>query len=115
MFVRKVRTASGAVAVQVARRGRGRDEIVKHVGSARTDAELGILLERVNAIIAADQGMFEFVVPRRTARVDQVADWRPGAGVADDAQAVVSTAGAGCPTRQFNVIRLRSGPVGTAI
>ena len=43
-YVRKVRTASGAVAVQVARRDSGRVVILEHVGSAHTDAELGILL-----------------------------------------------------------------------
>ncbi len=36
-FVRKVRTASGAVAVQVVRKHRGRHEILAHVGSAHTD------------------------------------------------------------------------------
>jgi hypothetical protein len=45
-YVRKVRTASGAVAVQVARKDRGRVVILAHLGSAHTDAELGILLER---------------------------------------------------------------------
>ena len=44
-YVRKVRTASGAVAVQVVAKSRGRREIVAHVGSAHTDAELGVLLE----------------------------------------------------------------------
>jgi hypothetical protein len=43
-FVRKVRTASGAVAVQVVTR-RGRHvERIEHVGSARTDAEVALLL-----------------------------------------------------------------------
>ena len=42
--MRKVRTASGAVAVQVARKNRGRVEIIEHVGSAHTDAELGVLV-----------------------------------------------------------------------
>ena len=43
-YVRKVRTASGAVAVQVVHKHRGEREILAHVGSAHTDAELGILL-----------------------------------------------------------------------
>ena len=41
MFVRKVRTASGAVAVQVMRKAGHRDVLVEHVGSAHPDAELG--------------------------------------------------------------------------
>jgi len=40
-FARKVRTASGAAAVQVVTR-RGRQ--VEHVGSAHSDAELALLL-----------------------------------------------------------------------
>lgn len=43
-YVRKVRTASGAVAVQVARKDHGRVVILAHLGSAHTDAELGVLL-----------------------------------------------------------------------
>ena len=42
-YVRKVRTASGAVAVQVVRKHRGQRTILAHVGSAHTDAQLGIL------------------------------------------------------------------------
>ena len=45
-YVRKVRTASGAVAVQVVRKDRWPRRSWSHVGSAHTDAELGILLER---------------------------------------------------------------------
>jgi hypothetical protein len=47
--------ALGAVAVQVVRKHRGQREILAHVGSARTDAELGILLERAQQIVAGDQ------------------------------------------------------------
>ncbi|GAA1794198.1 hypothetical protein [Nostocoides veronense] len=39
-FVRKVRTASGAVAVQVVSKTGGVVVGVEHVGSAHTDAEL---------------------------------------------------------------------------
>ena len=54
MFVRKVRTASGAVAVQVMRKAGRRDVVVEHVGSAHTDAELGVLLERARRIATGD-------------------------------------------------------------
>ena len=54
-FVRKVRTKSGATAVQVARYVGGRQEIVKHIGSAHTDVELGMLLERARAWLDPDQ------------------------------------------------------------
>ncbi len=54
-FIRKVRTKSGATAAQVARYVGGRQEIVKHIGSAHTDVELGMLLERARAWLEPDQ------------------------------------------------------------
>ncbi|TGD83736.1 IS1634 family transposase [Mycolicibacterium sp. CH28] len=77
-YVRKVRTASGAVAVQVVRKHRGQRTILAHVGSAHTDAELGILVEAARRIAAADQGALDIEVAARTQRVDDVADWRTG-------------------------------------
>ena len=44
-FVRKVKTASGATAVQIAERVAGRDRVLEHLGSAHTDADLAALLE----------------------------------------------------------------------
>lgn len=73
-YVRKVRTASGAVAVQVVQKLRGRREILAHVGSAHTDAELGVLLEKARAIVLGDQGQLEFEVPARTESVEEVAN-----------------------------------------
>jgi hypothetical protein len=84
VFVRKVRTASGAVAVQVMRKAGGRDELVEHVGSAHTDAELGVLLERARRIAAAGQQVLDFEVPAPVERVDDVADWRAGELVRPD-------------------------------
>ena len=74
--VRKVRTASGAVAVQVVTR-RGRQvEGVEHVGSAHTDAELALLLAAARERLSPGQGVLDLgdlpVVP---ARMDEVADW----------------------------------------
>jgi hypothetical protein len=84
VFVRKVRTASGAVAVQVMRKAGGRDELVEHVGSAHTDAELGVLLERARRIAAGGQQVLDFEVPTPVERVDDVADWRAGELVRPD-------------------------------
>ena len=84
MFVRKVRSASGAVAVQVMRKAGGRDELVEHVGSAHTDAELGVLLERARRIAAEGQQVLDFEVPTPVERVDDVADWRAGELVRPD-------------------------------
>jgi len=75
-FVRRVRTASGAVAVQVVTR-RGRQvERVEHVGSAHTDAELALLLAAARERLSPGQDVLDLgdlpVVP---ARMDDVADW----------------------------------------
>lgn len=50
-FIRRVRTASGATGVQIAEYVRGRQRIVEHVGSAHTDAELGVLLARARELL----------------------------------------------------------------
>lgn len=54
-WVRKVRTASGATAVQIAESVAGRRRIVRHVGSARDEAELGLLIEEASRLLADDQ------------------------------------------------------------
>ncbi|STZ40817.1 transposase, IS4 family [Mycolicibacterium gilvum] len=77
--MRRVRTASGAVAVQVVRKHRGQRTILAHVGSAHTDAQLGILLERARRMAAEDQGVLDIEVAARTQSVDGIADWRAGA------------------------------------
>ncbi|QYF89899.1 hypothetical protein [Arthrobacter sp. PAMC25284] len=43
--MRKITTASGAVAVHVVAKGRGRVVEIDHLGSAHSDAELELLLE----------------------------------------------------------------------
>ena len=57
-FVRRVRTASGATAVQIAEYADGRQRIVRHLGSAHTDAELGVLLEQARDLLG-DPGQDE--------------------------------------------------------
>ena len=68
-WIRRVRTASGATAVQIAGYDGGGRKIVAHVGSAHTEAELGILLERAREMLADPaQGSFDLgiepVAPR---------------------------------------------------
>jgi chemotaxis protein histidine kinase CheA len=53
VFIRRVRTASGATAVQIDEYVGGRQRIVKHVGSAHSQAELGVLLARARALLEA--------------------------------------------------------------
>ncbi|TCM39712.1 transposase [Kribbella sp. VKM Ac-2568] len=55
-----MRTASGATAVQIAESVAGRRRIVRHVGSARDEAELGLLMEEANRLLADDrQGVLD--------------------------------------------------------
>lgn len=49
-----MRTASGATAVQIAESVNGRRRIVRHVGSARDEAELGLLIEEARRLLADD-------------------------------------------------------------
>jgi hypothetical protein len=96
-FVRKVRTASRAVAVQVVTRGGRQVERIEHVGSAHTDAELALLLAAARERLSPGQDVLDLgdlpVVP---ARMDEVADWtgapelplqpaKPAAGVCGQA------------------------------
>jgi|SRR5690625_4443851 len=55
-FLRKVKTASRATAVQVVVKEGRRNRILEHVGSAHTDAELAALMEAGRAKIHARQG-----------------------------------------------------------
>lgn len=43
LTIRKVRTASGAIAVQIIRYSQGKRVIVRHIGSSHTDEELAVL------------------------------------------------------------------------
>jgi len=88
--VRKVRTASGAVAVQiVTRRGRLVEQ-VEHLGSAHTDAELTLLLAMAHERLTGGQdGLDLGGLPVQPPRMDEVADWtgqrRGRAGLAGQA------------------------------
>lgn len=53
-----MRTASGATAVQIAESVGGRRRIIAHVGSAHTEAELGLLIARARELLA-DPGQGE--------------------------------------------------------
>lgn len=62
MFVFKVRTSSGATAVQIAERQGGRDKVLEHLGSAHDDAELSALLEAARRKIFPGQGELDLTV-----------------------------------------------------
>jgi hypothetical protein len=67
VFIWGVRTASGVTAVQIAQHVAGRQQIVRHVGSAHSDAELGVLMERAEELLGdPGQGSFDLgVEPQR--------------------------------------------------
>ena len=58
-FIRKVRTASGATAVQIAVKEHGVRRIVEHLGSAHTEAELAVLVQAGREKIQAGQGVLD--------------------------------------------------------
>ena len=63
-FVRKVKTASGATAVQIAERVAGRDRVLEHLGSAHTDAELSALLAAARDRLHPGQGELDLAQGR---------------------------------------------------
>lgn len=50
LTIRKVRTASGAIAVQLIRYSQGKRFIVRHIGSSHTDEELAMLYREAEAL-----------------------------------------------------------------
>ena len=72
-WVRRVRTASGATAVQIAESVAGRRRIVRHVGSARDEVELGLLMATARRLLEDDaQGQLDLGLSLPTARVAMV-------------------------------------------
>ena len=102
-YVRKVRTASGAVAVQVARKDHGRVVILAHVGSAHTDAELGILLEQARGIVAGGQAALDIEVAARAQSMADVPDLREQTLVAARVAPVTGSASTWWPMRCFGI------------
>jgi hypothetical protein len=83
-FVRRVRTASGAVAVQLVVKDHGEVVEIEHVGSAHTDAELALLLAAANEWLQPGQQSLDFEdLTAKPARLGDIADWtRPETGPA---------------------------------
>jgi hypothetical protein len=66
-YVRKVKTASGATAVQIVEKRHGVRRIVAHVGSAHDDAELAVLMTSARDRIHASQQAFDLSTAAVTA------------------------------------------------
>ena len=76
-FIRKVRTKSGAVAVQIVNRTGRVVTGIEHIGSAHTDAELGILLVKAEAQLHPGQQTFDFGdIEQAPVKTSDIADWR---------------------------------------
>lgn len=75
LFVRKVRTASGATAVQIVSKERGVRRIVEHIGSAHSPEELAVLLEVADTKLHAGQLAFDLsaLAPAKVSAVPEVA------------------------------------------
>jgi hypothetical protein len=75
-FVRKVRTASGAVAVQIVVKVHGEVVEVEHIGSAHSDAELAVLLAAARERLHPGQGELDLgPLPEAVVSTEDVADW----------------------------------------
>lgn len=72
-FLRKVKTKSGATAVQIVEKRHGQRRILEHLGSAHTEAELAALMEVGREKLAVNQPALDF---------DDRAGGRPAAGAA---------------------------------
>ena len=75
-FVRRVRTASGAVAVQLVVKEHGEIVEIEHVGSAHADSELALLLAAARERLQPGQQALDLgELAAEPARVSDIADW----------------------------------------
>ena len=82
-FIRKVKTASGATAVQIVEKRRGVRRIVEHVGSAHDEVELAVLVQVARARLHAGQQVLDL-------GLDAVTDPEVPAGAGPAGQVVVT-------------------------
>ena len=61
--------------MQIAQKHRGRLEILQHLGSAHTDAELGLLVEQARTALEGDQQTLDLHTPARVQHMSDTADW----------------------------------------
>ncbi|WP_035320878.1 IS1634 family transposase [Brevibacterium sp. VCM10] len=77
-WIRRVRTKSGATAVQIAESVGGRRRIVRHLGSARDEAELGLLIAQAEELLADDrQGTLDLGLTPTVAKSRMIPDPSP--------------------------------------
>lgn len=59
-FVRRVPGRPGVTLVQIVDKSGGQYKIVKHIGSARTEAELAVKMEEARELLNPGQGVLDF-------------------------------------------------------
>ena len=69
-FIRKVKTSSGATAVQIARKFKGRIEHIEHIGSAHNEKDLELLMALARKRLIGNQ-LSLFSEPQSTTRIIQ--------------------------------------------
>ena len=75
--MRRVRTGSGATAVQVVEKRHGKLVIIEHVGSAHTEVELALLLERAERVLRGEQGVLELSIADQRLAVPLIGQAEP--------------------------------------
>lgn len=98
VFVRKVKTASGATAVQIARREGRRDVVVEHLGSAHNDAELVVLMQAARAKLHEGQGELDLGV------MPVAAEDRVGVIESQTSRVLIDVISAGWRTLGFDIV-----------
>ena len=74
-FIRKVRTASGAIAVQIVEKNGRTVTGIEHLGSANTDQDLAVLLAAAKERLLPGQDTLDFNVEQTPAAIDDVPNW----------------------------------------
>lgn len=108
-FVREVRTASGAVAVQIVTRQARRVTDVDHVGSAHTDAELALLVQTAKVRLHPEQTALDLgELAQELERIDDVAYWTSSGRLDVSAQSrrcrLATVAGGGRVVRGHGIV-----------
>ena len=78
VFVRKSAGRSGSTKVQIAERRAGRDVVLEHVGTARSEAELAVLLAEARLRLRPGQDALELGLQDDDRATDEGTADRPG-------------------------------------
>ena len=81
--------------MQVVSKRRGRVEVLEHVGSATTDAELALLRRRAREVLEGDQLALDIEVPVAEPQLDDVGDYTGHGARSSGASGPVAPAGPG--------------------